>query len=219
MKQSIKISVMALVAMFAFSTVADAQFGLGGLVKSAKKALKKEKKTIEETEKRAESAPKKTSKGTCEVRNWETGEMMTIEKPYASMEVKTAEEILGWEKNFRDKEGKQQIVEYVLDTEKFENKTRKATNLDKDRKLVQVIFRSDDWQLYYDAWGDVNGRSMWICKIFELTNKATKWETIELKQNYGGGKYSDFSNIMGSGDNGYVKDWEHNPDADPLKDL
>ena len=45
MKQSIKISVMALVAMFAFSTVADAQFGLGGLVKSAKKALKKEKKT------------------------------------------------------------------------------------------------------------------------------------------------------------------------------
>ena len=43
MKQSIKISVMALVAMFAFSTVADAQFG--SLLKAAKKAVKKEKTT------------------------------------------------------------------------------------------------------------------------------------------------------------------------------
>lgn len=45
MKHSVKISVMALVAMFAFSTAADAQFGLGGLVKAAKKAVKGNKKT------------------------------------------------------------------------------------------------------------------------------------------------------------------------------
>lgn len=37
MKQSIKISVMALVAMFAFSTAADAQFGK--LLKKAKSAV------------------------------------------------------------------------------------------------------------------------------------------------------------------------------------
>ena len=37
MKHSIKISVMALVAMFSFNTVADAQFG--GLLKAAKKML------------------------------------------------------------------------------------------------------------------------------------------------------------------------------------
>jgi len=35
MKRTIKVSVMALVAMFTFSTVADAQFGLGKLAKSA----------------------------------------------------------------------------------------------------------------------------------------------------------------------------------------
>ena len=46
MKQSIKISVMALVAMFAFSTVADAQFG--GLLKAAKKAVSKKKDPSQE---------------------------------------------------------------------------------------------------------------------------------------------------------------------------
>lgn len=39
MKHSIKISVMALVAMFSFNTVADAQFG--GLLKKAKQAAQK----------------------------------------------------------------------------------------------------------------------------------------------------------------------------------
>ena len=35
MKHSVKISVMAFIAMFAVSTTADAQFGLGKLAKSA----------------------------------------------------------------------------------------------------------------------------------------------------------------------------------------
>ena len=39
MKQTLKVSVMALVAMFAFSTVADAQFGLGKLVNKARKSV------------------------------------------------------------------------------------------------------------------------------------------------------------------------------------
>lgn len=39
MKQSIKISVMALIAMFAFSTAADAQFGLGKLARKVRKAV------------------------------------------------------------------------------------------------------------------------------------------------------------------------------------
>ena len=48
MKHSLKISFMALVAMFAFSTVADAQ--LGGLLKKAKQAVgvkSKEEKQME----------------------------------------------------------------------------------------------------------------------------------------------------------------------------
>ena len=39
MKHSIKISVMALIAMFAFSTAADAQFGLGKLARKVRKAV------------------------------------------------------------------------------------------------------------------------------------------------------------------------------------
>lgn len=46
MKHSIKISVMALVAMFAVSTTADAQFG--GLLKAAKKAVSKKKDPSQE---------------------------------------------------------------------------------------------------------------------------------------------------------------------------
>ena len=39
MKHSVKVSVMALIAMFAFSTAADAQFGLGKLARKVRKAV------------------------------------------------------------------------------------------------------------------------------------------------------------------------------------
>ena len=55
MKQSIKISVMALVAMFAFSTTSSAQFGLKGLLGGSKSSYKKQQKAAEEAQKRAEA--------------------------------------------------------------------------------------------------------------------------------------------------------------------
>ena len=215
MKHSIKISVMALVAMFAFSTAADAQsiIGLG------KRLLKKKDKVEVTDSKTGETTVKTTTKGVCEVKNWKTGEMMTVEKLYESMKVLTADEIWGKEKNFRDKEGKKLIADFVIDNEKFENRKRKAESVRKDRKLVQIVFMQDDWQLYRNNLGILTGRSMWINKIFELSNGATMWESIELKQDYAGDNYSDFYEIMGTGNYGYAKDWEHKEDADPLKDL
>ena len=140
MKHSIKISVMALVAMFAVSTTADAQsiIGLG------KRLLKKKDKVEVTDPKTGETTVKKTDKGVCEVTSWKTGEMVTVEKFYASMKVMTADEIWGWEKNFRDKEGKKEMIEFLLDNEKFENRKRAADHRYKDRKLVQCIFRNDD---------------------------------------------------------------------------
>lgn len=225
-----KVSLMALVAMFAFNTVADAQ--LGGLLKKAKAAVTgtsskdayfKQQEQLEKARKEQEArfAKEKANKGTCVVKNWKTGEMMETEKLYASMEVFTAEQILDWEQNFRDKEGKKVLIQYIMDEEKFENKKRKAENINKDRKLVQVIFRKDDWRLYHDNWGNITSRSMWVAEIYELTNGTTLVNSIEYDQKcIGSGKYSDtFSWIQGTGKYGLVKDWEHKENADPLADL
>ena len=217
MKHSIKISVMALVAMFAVSTTADAQsiIGLG------KRLLKKKDKVEVTDPKTGETTVKKTDKGVCEVRSGKTGEMVTVEKFYASMKVMTADEIWGWEKNFRDKEGKKEMIEFLLDNEKFENRKRAADHRYKDRKLVQCIFRNDDWKILRNNDGTISCRRMWVAEIYELADGTTMFDSNEWDSYYqGAGKYSNnFAYVRGSNNYGLIKDWEHKADADPLKDL
>lgn len=217
MKKTVKVLFMAFVAMFAFNTVAEAQ--IGGLLKAAKKAVSK-KETVAAPS-TTETTPKKADKGVCEVKNWKTGEMMQTEKLYASMKVLTADEIWGWEKNFRDKEGKKEIVEFLLDNEKFENRKRAADHRYKDRKLVQCIFRNNDWDILRNEYGTISCRRMWVAAIYELTDGTTMYDSNEWDSYYqGDGKYSNnYAHVRGSGNYGFIKDWEHKDDADPLKDL
>ena len=82
MNHSLKISLMALVAMFAFNTTADAQFG--GLLKKAKQAVSsKPKESAFDKRKREEREKKEAEweaevKKEYEVRNWKTGEMKPL---------------------------------------------------------------------------------------------------------------------------------------------
>lgn len=55
MKHSIKISLMAFVAMFAFSTTSNAQFGLKNLLGGSKSSYKKQQKAAEEAQKRLDA--------------------------------------------------------------------------------------------------------------------------------------------------------------------
>ena len=70
MKRTIKVSMMAVIAMFAFSTVADAQFG--GLLKGASKAVGSG----------LIKGKKKTKAENVEVMNWKAGQMVTVENPF-----------------------------------------------------------------------------------------------------------------------------------------
>ena len=203
--------------MFACSTVADAQSLLG----MGKKLFKKKEKVEVTDQKTGETTVKKTDKGVCEVKNWKTGEMMQTEKLYASMKVLTANEIWGWEENFRDKEGKKEIIEFLLDKEKFENRKRAAEHRYKDRKLVQCIFRNNDWNILRNNDGTIRCRRMWVAAIYELTDGATMFDSNEWDSYYqGAGNYSNnFEFVQGSGNYGLIKDWEHKDNADPLSDL
>lgn len=230
MKKTVKVLFMAFVAMFAFNTVADAQ--IGGLLKKAKKAVGMQSSTekameineqsIKASEAIDKAGPKTPVAKPVQLKSWKTGEIETFDnKMFGTVNPYSAEEVLGWEQNFRNKEAKKQIIEYIMDEEKFNNKKLPATNMRKDRKLVSVIFRSSDWKLLYDNLGNIRCRRIWVASIYELTNGATMFESCEYDNSYtGGGNYSDtFSEVGGSFKMAYIKVWEHKDGADPLKDL
>lgn len=233
MKHLMKVSLMALVAMFAFSTAADAQ--LGGLLKKAKAAVtgnssknayyeqqEKYEKLAKEQEAKnaAEAAAKAESVMMVEVKNWKTGKMETVQNPYQkSNPPYTADMIYKDEKNWQDVDSKKQIIQSILSDDKFENRKRAADDIEKDRKLVAVIFACNDWAVRYYTDGTINKREVELYTVFELSNGLTRAQLCYYSQKYtGGGEYSKALTFRPGGIN-LVKDWEHKDNADPLADL
>lgn len=224
MKHSIKISVMALVAMFAVSTTADAQFGL---LKSIGKDLGiKGKKKVKDP-KTGETI--KIKEDEFVVRNWKTGEDEIVKNPFP--EARPWSNLLETEKNFQDKAMKKKIIERLLDEEKFNNRKRKSDDIMKDRKVVYVLFRNDEWTNQRNDYGSLTNRYLVCDVISELTNGMTIDEYTYVNNKYsGGGDWSENfvfvvqQNAATMTTSAYkevhlVTDWEHKEDADPLKDL
>ena len=237
MKHLMKVSLMALVAMFAFNTTADAQ--LGGLLKKAKQAVggQSKEKAYDPREARAakEAAEIAARTGQVELKNWKTGEIGKVENTFVwrgePAQIKTSEMIYYNEKNFSDKASKKKIIELFLDDEKFNNRKRAADDILKDRKIVAVLFKADSWTINRDNIDNITSRMIEMQVVSELTNGFTICDEWVVGNDYaGGGNYADAMRFTlkittkgAYGKNGeyrwYLKDWEHKADADPLKDL
>ena len=210
---------MALVAMFAFSTAADAQFGL---LKAAKKAVSKKEKVTVVNPTTGETETKTLKSAEVQVRNWKTGEMVVVENPYQKdpdNKPFTADQLWNKEKNWQDVDSKKQIIQSILSDEKFNNRKRAADDIEKDRKLVAVIFACNDWTVQYYNDGTINKREVELYTVHELSNGLTRAQLCYYSQKYtGGGEYSKALTLREGGID-LVKDWEHKDDADPLADL
>ena len=248
MKHLMKVSLMALVAMFAFNTTADAQFG--GLLKKAKAAvggkssadsyMEREKQLDEVRKQRAEKAAAETAAHNeankqVQIKNWKTGGIDTVDNPFTK-DGKVAAPITSatyykYEKNFSDKAMKKKIIEAFLDDEKFNNRKRESGDLLKDRKVVEVVFLNDGWKINRNNLDDIVSRTIEISVISETTNGYTVCDDYYVNNTYtGGGTYEDsfkfkmHETYKGAyGKDGehrwFVTDWEHKDNADPLAGL
>ena len=219
MKRTMKVSVMALVAMFAFSTAADAQFG--GLLKGASKAVGSG----------LIKGKKKTKAENVEAMNWKAGQVVTVQNPF-SPEAKPwkSEWIFDKEMNFQDKEMKKKLVELYLDDEKFNNRKRAADDILKDRKIVEILFVDDSWKFNRDNLGDILSRYLNFLVVSELTNGFTIVDECYVVNKYTGGgtydtnykfsldvmAYTNFGTYIKYDKRYLVTDWQHKDDADPM---
>lgn len=246
MKHSLKISFMAFVAMFAFSTVADAQ--LGGLLKKAKQAVgvkSKEEKQMEamvEMQKKDQAQYKAArdqeaanfeaeKKKTFEVMNYATGKMMTMTNLFPPNEPVTAEWLTttGFMKaqSFSDVESKKNVIEHVIDFMKVQSATDGAM---KTRKVVDVLFTRSDWNVMRNGLGVPTHRNLGVWVISELPLGITIAELVTLTSEYqGGGTFAKACKCEMNLDplqtqkwnvktrfQYMIKDWKHDPNADPM---
>ena len=235
MKHSIKVAALALVAMFAFSTVADAQ--LGNLLNKAKKAVtgQSQSQQIDQKQMQADYQAKQQAevdaykaKMTAEreklwdLYSWKEGQVVQGHNHfYGDTEPISKDKLYSWEENFRDKEMKKKIVEAFMDYEKFENRKRNEKYFYKDRKVVAVMFSRADWKILHDAWDNITGREMNIKVVSELTDGFTMADTYKVSSSYtGSGNYSEnFEFELDTKYRWMITDWEHKDNADPLADL
>ena len=237
MKQTIKTTVMVLVAMFAFSTVADAQFGkLKSLVGGKSKKEKQDEKMKEmqqqmqadyKAKQKADndayiSKLKAEKEKVWDLYSWKEGKVVQGHNHfYGDTEPISKTKLYSWEENFRDKEMKKKIAEAFMDYEKFENRKRNEKFFYKDRKVVAVMFNRTDWKILRDKWDAITGREMYIKVVSELTDGFTMADTYKVSSPYtGSGNYSEnFEFELDTKYRWMITDWEHNPNADPLADL
>lgn len=211
MKHSIQITLLALIAAFAFSTTADAQLGLGKLIQKKEKVV--DPKTGKTVKLRSDQSF---------VRNWKTGEMEIVDNPFEKCY--TTEEIYKYSKTLTNMTLKKHIVTDIVYDERDKNINRPATNPLKDRKIAAIIFQGAGW-----AGKMGEDRYIRFYVIYELTNGLTLMTDLRAWMEYlGDGKYSDVytyqvgrSGSVESGlyEPGLVKDWEHDPNADPLAEF
>ncbi|MBQ6964040.1 MAG: hypothetical protein IJP79_10095 [Paludibacteraceae bacterium] len=243
MKQTFKISVMAIAAMFTLSTAADAQFGLGGL--KGMIGGKKQNSLMEEQQKRAKAdyearmAQENAAQAELEelknkqyeVNNWKTGQKVQSKNPFPDRAPIGKAYIYRLEENFRDNEMKKNIIQQFMENEKFDNKKRFDGFIMKDRKVVSILFASPDWSIQRDKWGEIISRNLSLMVVSEIASGLTVCEKCVVIDPYtGGGKYSDTFKFEVAGEKSaydsfakvqyfqwLVTDWEHDPNADPLK--
>lgn len=211
MKHSIQITLLALIAAFAFSTTADAQLGLGKLIQKKEKVV--DPKTGKTVKLRSDQSF---------VRNWKTGEMEIVDNPFEKSY--TTKELYYSAKELGNREAKRHIIMDVVSGEQVKNQKRDANHLFKDCKIVEFIFERAGW-----CGNPGEDRYIQFYVIYELTSGVTAVYEYRAWSDYlGYGNYSD-SYIYKTGQAGapesgmrgpgLVKDWEHDPNADPLAEF
>lgn len=168
MKHSIKISLLALVALFAFNTVAEAQFGLLGGVAGALSNKKKKGKDVA----LADGQTVKTSLtpiGKTEVLSW------------VDMEDETAE--AGIFKAMQKKQNK-----YNNDSD-----SRLKVTDEFKGEIVKIGILQETWSYTRDNWGDIKSRYVPFFVI--LKNKLGYYITNKFSatQAYNGSTYDAFT--------------------------
>ena len=211
MKHSIKISVMALIAMFAVSTTADAQFG--GLLKAAKKAVTKEKKTEITTA----SGETIEVKGDMKVydpntelpKNPIARTIFTMPGTEQKMMIDYTSSDTGWSDKYIDgfwsvqaleDEGflKWQLKPEALDkarvlelfNKKFGNSAKRARveakYADKDTKfkIGNIGTETTSWQYRRDNWGEIVCRYVVLMVVMEFEDGENLICRYEAKQDH-----------------------------------
>ena len=168
MKHSIKISLLALVALFAFNTVAEAQFGLlGGMAGALSNKKKKGKEVALANGEKIKTTL--TPIGKTEVLSWE------------DMEDEAAQ--AGIFKAMQKKQNK-----YNNDTD-----SRLKVGDESKGEIVKIGITSETWTYSRDNWGDIKSRSLPFFII--LKNKLGYYVTNKFwaTQAYNGSTYDAFT--------------------------
>ena len=214
MKHSLKISLMALVAMFAFNTTADAQLGLGGLVRAAKKAVSSNKQT-EVPVPSAGTAKAKTRViaydpaklpgqsyseiGTIFTMPGTSQKMMLIQPKVfnGSRRIASVDEI----DNFCKVEWKdgafwtrvEATVKDYSESEFYLKRFRSANDFQPNAKFKQVLIYTaySTWKYNRDKWGNILDRYIYVNAIYEFDNGFNELASFKVYQQYNGSGYDD----------------------------
>lgn len=234
MKQTLKISVMALVAMFAFSTAADAQFGKLKSLVGGKKKEPTFQERIDAEKKKKDDEWEALTKKMWEVSNFmiPTGKM-TSTNLFPANDPQPTKEFTKEGINFADKESKKSITEQVIGYLTSDKKKSEDGPIIGSRKPVKFIFTQQDWRVEANSLGTPIRRIYQVWVISELSIGTTIAEKVTIWSAYqGGGNYSKSYEIgveRKPGSSEYWKkdikwqymltDWQHDPNADPLAEF
>ena len=156
-----------------------------------------------------------------EMNNYLAGQKVQASNIFPENDPINAAKIYSWEQNFKDNATKAKIIEQFKSDEAFND--RKRTNLLKGRKVVDILFANNDWQIKRDKYDVITGRYLGLIVISELSTGFTIAEEYNVGCNYeGAGKYSnnlqfDLRYLPGNSEyyghtvykQWMVTDWEH----------
>lgn len=191
MKHAIKISLMAVVAVFAFSTMSYAQFGFL-------------KKAVGGSEKGKEY----------ELMNWKTGQMMKYKNIF-NRKPMTAAELKSENRNFQDEKAKNEIWRQFQTYEQALEKDLDSDDLRVNRKIVAILYCMSDWSVTRNELGIPKDRFQRCYIISELRRGITLAERYDVIETYESGKgysgtfYFDLVKYNGDPMRYLVLDWEH----------
>lgn len=177
-----------------------------------------------------------TKSRTFEVKNWKTGQMMTVTDQDLGGLIKedggnvllkkddmliTTNDLYKEEVNWKNMADKKSIIEQILSDDKFDNRKRAADDLYKDRKIVAVLFRDTDWKDVFASDGEKTDHSVRVIIVSELANGMTRADWVQYVAAYKGwGEYSETIRKWGTtAQHRILIDWDHKDNADPLADL
>lgn len=127
-----------------------------------------------------------------EMNNYLAGQKVKATNIFPENNPVDAATIYEWAKNFKDKATIAKISAQVKDEEAFNDRKRKAGDLQKGRKIVDILFDNTDWQIRRDKYDVITGRYIGAIVVFELASGFTVVEEYNVSANYeGAGKYSD----------------------------